>query len=94
MRIHSLNYRDDARHNPGSAVVEFTGEETIALRNIIWKATKGEEGKSVSLGMAKTILLLDALVQHGGLDTADILAISNIDERLRYHQGGEENVEQ
>jgi hypothetical protein len=40
MRIRSLIYRDHAKNEPGSAIVELTGEEIVALNNIIRKATK------------------------------------------------------
>mgnify|MGYP004487541769 FL=1 len=67
---------------------------TAAMRNIIRKATKEQEGKSVSLEMAKSSILLNALVQHGGLDSVDILALSVVDERLHRHQGGEKDAVQ
>lgn len=82
MRIRSLIYRDHAKNEPGSAIVELTGEEIVTLNNIIRKATKEQKGKSASLEMAKSSILLNALVQHGCLDSVDILALSEIDERL------------
>lgn len=82
MRIRSLIYRDHAKNELGSAVVELTGEEVVTLNNIIRKATKEQKGKSASLEMAKSSILLNALVQHGSLDSVDILALSDIDERL------------
>jgi hypothetical protein len=94
MRIRSLIYRDHSKNEPGSAIVELTGEEIVTLNNIIRKATKEQEGKSASLEMAKSSILLNALVQHGGLDSVDILALSEVDERLHRHQGGEENAQQ
>lgn len=39
MRIRSLIYRDHAKNEPGSAVIEMTGEEVVILNNIIRKAT-------------------------------------------------------
>lgn len=82
MRIRSLIYRDHAKNELGSAVVELTGEEIVTLNNIIRKATKEQKGKSASLEMAKSSILLNALVQHGSLDSVDILALSDVDERL------------
>ena len=82
MRIRSLIYRDHAKNEPGSAIVELTGEEIVTLNNIIRKATKEQKGKSASLEMAKSSILLNALVQHGSLDSVDILALSEGDERL------------
>nr|DAO48149.1 MAG TPA: hypothetical protein [Caudoviricetes sp.] len=82
MRIRSLIYRDHAKNELGSAVVELTGEEVVTLNNIIRKATKEQKGKSASLEMAKSSILLNALVQHGSLDSVDILALSDVDERL------------
>ena len=82
MRIRSLIYRDHAKNELGSAVVELTGEEVVTLNNIIRKATKEQKGKSASLAMAKSSILLNALVQHGSLDSVDILALSDVDERL------------
>lgn len=94
MRIRLLIYRDHAKNEPGSAVVELTGEEIVTLNNIIRRATKEQEGKSASLEMAKSSILLNALVQHGGLDSVDILALSEVDERLHRHQGGEKDAVQ
>jgi hypothetical protein len=94
MKIRSLIYWDPAKNEPGSAVIEMTGKEIVILNNIIWEAAKGKEGKSGSLDMAKSLILLNALVQHGGLDSVDILALSDVDERLNRHQGGEENAQQ
>lgn len=82
MRIRSLIYRDHAKNEPGSAIVELTGEEIVTLNNIIRKATKEQKGKSASLEMAKSSILLNALVQYGSLDSVDILALSEVDERL------------
>lgn len=94
MRIRSLIYRDHAKNEPGSAVIELTGEEVVTLNNIIRKATKEKEGKSASLEMAKSSILLNALVQHGGLDSVDILALSEVDEKIQRHQGGEKDAVQ
>ena len=94
MKIRSLIYWDPAKNEPGSAVIEMTGKEIVILNNIIWEAAKGKEGKSGSLDMAKSLILLNALVQHGGLDSVDILALSDVDDRLNRHQGGEENAQQ
>lgn len=94
MKIRSLIYWDHAKNEPGSAVIEMTGKEIAVLNNILWEATKGQEGKSVSLEMERSSILLNALVQHGGLDSVDILALSDVDERLHRHQGGEENAKQ
>ncbi len=94
MRIRSLIYRDHAKNEPGSAVVEMTGKEIVTLNNIIRKATKEQDGKSASLEMAKSSILLNALVQHGNLDSVDILALSEVDERLHRHQGGEKDAVQ
>lgn len=94
MRIRSLIYRDHAKNEPGSAIVELTGEEIVTLNNIIRKATKEQKGKSASLEMAKSSILLNALVQHGSLDSVDILALSEVDERLHRHQGGEKDAVQ
>lgn len=37
MRIYSLKVRDDAKKDPGCAVVELSGLELIALNNILCK---------------------------------------------------------
>ena len=41
MRIYSLKVRDDAKKDPGCAVVELSGLELIALNNILSKTSKG-----------------------------------------------------
>ena len=85
MRVCSLKHRDDERNDPGHIVAEFSGEEMIALNKMVYHATKELHGKSDALELYKSIYLLNALVQHGNLDTEDILILDEIDTRL--HQG-------
>lgn len=87
MRICSLKHRDDERNDPGHIVAEFSGEEMIALNKMVYHATKELHGKSDALELYKSIYLLNALVQHGNLDTEDILILDEIDTRL--HQGSQ-----
>lgn len=87
MRVCSLKHRDDERNNPGHIVAEFSGEEMIALNKMVYHATKELHGKSDALELYKSIYLLNALVQHGNLDTEDILILDEIDTRL--HQGSQ-----
>lgn len=95
MRIYSLKVRDDAKKDPGCAVVELSGLELIALNNILSKTSKGAKRDYDCLaGMVCVTYTANALVQHGGLDSVDILALSEVDERLHRHQGGEENAQQ
>lgn len=82
MRICSLKHRDDKRNDPGHIVAEFSGEEMIVLNNMVYHATKELYGKSEALEMYKSIYFLNALVQHGNLDTCDILILNDIDTRL------------
>jgi hypothetical protein len=87
MRVCSLKHRDDERNDPGHIVAEFSGEEMIALNKMVYHATKELHGKSDALELYKSIYLLNALVQHGNLDTEDILILDEIDTRL--HQGSQ-----
>lgn len=87
MRVCSLKHRDDERNDPGHIVAEFSGEEMIALNKMVYHATKELHGKSDALELYKSIYLLNALVQHGNLDTNDILILDEIDTRL--HQGSQ-----
>lgn len=87
MRVCSLKHRDDERNDPGHIVAEFSGEEMIALNKMVYHATKELHGKSDALELYKSIYLLNALVQHGNLDTEDILILDEIDIRL--HQGSQ-----
>ena len=57
MRIQSLNQRDDAKKDDGSAVIELSGLELIALNNILSKVSKEAECRSI--------------VQHSSLDKID-----------------------
>ena len=43
MRIQSLNQRDDVKKDAGSATVELSGLELIALNNILCKVAKESE---------------------------------------------------
>ena len=95
MRIQSLNQRDDAKKDDGSAVIELSGLELIALNNILCKVAKESECDSeMFFGMTRVVHTANSIVQHGGLDSVDILALSNVDERLNRHQGGEKNAQQ
>ena len=87
MRVCSLKHRDDERNDPGHIVAEFSGEEMIALNKMVYHATKELHGKSDALELYKSVYLLNALVQHGNLDTEDILILDEIDTRL--HQGSQ-----
>lgn len=79
MRICSLKVRDDARKDPGSAVVELSGLELIALNNILCKMAR-ESGSSSELlvDMACTTHTANAVVQHGGFDKIDLSAMERL----------------
>ena len=83
MRIHSLVHRDDAKKEGGSAMVMLTGKEIISLNNLLYGATKSMTGKRTLLELAKEVNLLNALVQHGGLDSFDVETLAEVDARLR-----------
>ena len=68
MRIYSLKVRDDAKEDPGYAVVKLSGLELIALNNILSKTAK--EAKHYSDLLACMVCVThtaNALVQHGVL---------------------------
>lgn len=90
MRVCSLKHRDDEKNDPGHIVAEFSGEEMIALNRMVYHATKELHGKSDALELYKSIYLLNALVQHGNLDTNNILILDEINARL--HQGRQSEV--
>ena len=77
MRIHSLVHRDDAKNESGFAMVILT------LNNLLHGATKSMTGKRTLLELAKEVKLLNAIVQHGGLDSFDIETLAEADARSR-----------
>lgn len=82
MRIHSLVHRDDAKNEAGCATVILSGEEIISLNNLLYEKTKSMHGKRKLLILAKDVKLLNAIVQHGGLDSFDIESLAEVDARL------------
>ena len=82
MRILSLIHRDDAKNDGGSAIVSFSGEEIIRLNNLLHEATKGVCDKRTVLEMARDVKLLNAVIQHGGVDSFDIEALADADSRI------------
>ena len=73
MRIQSLNQRDDAKKDDGSAVIELSGLELIALNNILHKVAKEAEcGSEMLLGMTRVVHTANSIVQHGSLDKIDL----------------------
>lgn len=73
MRIQSLNQRDDVKKDAGSAVIELSGLELIALNNILCKVAKeAEYSAEILLGMTRVVHTANALVQHGSLDKIDL----------------------
>ncbi len=81
MRIYSLKVRDDAKKDPGCAVVELSWLELIALNNILSKTSKGAKRDYDCLaGMVCVTYTANALVQHGCLDIYDV---NNLEEKLR-----------
>lgn len=87
MRIYSLKVRDDAKKDPGCAVVKLSGLELIALNNILSKTAKEAKCDSDLLaGMVCVTHTANAVVQHGGFDKIDLSAM----ERL-YAQRPERN---
>lgn len=76
MRIYSLTVRDDAKKDPGYAVVELSGLELIALNNILCKmAREGGRSSELLVNMACTTHTANAVVQHGGFDKIDLSAM-------------------
>lgn len=89
MRIYSLKVRDDAKEDPGYAVVKLSGLELIALNNILSKTAK--EAKSYSdllAGMVCVTHTANALVQHGCFGRFDL---NKLEEKLR--NGGKRNAD-
>ena len=72
MRIQSLNQRDDAKKDDGSAVIELSGLELIALNNILSKVSKEAECRSeMQLKMTRVVHTANSIVQHSSLDKID-----------------------
>lgn len=89
MRIYSLKVRDDAKKDPGCAVVELSGLELIALNNILSKTAKEAKHDSDLLaGMVCVTHTANALVQHGCFDRLDL---NKLEEKLR--NGGKSNAD-
>lgn len=65
MRIQSLNRRDDVKKDAGSATVELSGLELIALNNILCKVAKESECDSeILFGMTRVVHTANSIVQH------------------------------
>lgn len=89
MRICSLKWRDDAKEDPGYAVVKLSGLELIALNNILSNTVK--EAKHYSNLLASMVCVThtaNALVQHGCFDRFDL---NKMEEKLR--NGGKRNAD-
>lgn len=83
MRIVSMVIRDDVKGDcRGSAIVELSGDEIIYLNNILYSNTKQMTEKTTPLELAKDVRLLNAIVQHGGIDSFDIGSLAEINERI------------
>lgn len=82
MKMVSLVIRDDVKGESGSAVVELSGEEIIYLSNILYRETKQMLGRTAQLELAKSIKLLNEIVQHGCVDSYAVGMLAEINERL------------
>lgn len=79
MRIYSLKVRNDAKKDPGCAVVGLSGLELIALNNILCKiAREGGSRSELLVNMACTTHTANAVVQHGGFDKIDLSAMERL----------------
>ena len=79
MRIYSLKVRDDAKKDPGCAVVELCVLELIALYNILCKiAREGGSSSELLVNMACTTHTANAVVQYGGFDKIDLSAMERL----------------
>lgn len=79
MRIYSLKVRDDAKKDPGCAVVKPSGLELIVLNNILCKmAREGGGSSELLVNMACTTHTANAVVQHGGFDKIDLSAMERL----------------
>lgn len=83
------------KNESGFAIVILTGEEIISLNNLLYGATKSMTGKRTLLELAKEVKLLNAIVQHGGLDSFDIETLAGFDARSRgeKREGGMKEAE-
>lgn len=79
MIILTLNRRDDVKKDAGSAMLELSGLELIALNNILCKIAKEAECRSeILLGMAKSVHTANSIVQHGSLDRIDLQKLEEL----------------
>lgn len=79
MRIQSLNQRDDVKKDAGSATVELSGLELIALNNILCKVAKESECDSeILFGMTRVVHTANSIVQHGSLDKIDLHKVEEL----------------
>lgn len=82
MRICSLKWRDDAKKDPGCAVVKLSGLELIALNNILCKmAREGGSSSELLVNMACTTHTANAVVQHDGFDKIYLSAMERLYEQ-------------
>lgn len=81
MRIESMATRDNARKISGEATVSLSSAEITLLNNLLYQATKDESYHGPLLKLHKDMKLLNAVVQHGGVDSFDIECLYDVNAR-------------
>lgn len=83
MRICSLESRDDTVKRSGSATVDLSKCEVRLLADALYETTKGKAGVPAKRKLAREFKLLNALVQHGGLDSVEVSSLQEIDMTIK-----------
>ena len=83
MRICTLRSRDDATKRKGSATVDLAEYEVRMLADALRDSMRDKTGIPVKRKLAREFKLLNALVQHGGLDSVEVSSLQEIDMTIK-----------
>lgn len=91
MRIVSLIGRDDFQKTDGGAVISLAANEITLLNNLLYQVTKEASYQGPLLTLHRDMMLLNAIVQHRGVDSFDIDFLHNLNRRI-YQKGGPQDA--
>ena len=83
MRICSLESCDITVKRSGSATADLSKYEVRLLADALYETTKGKTGIPAKRKLAREFKLLNALVQHGGLDSVEVSSLQKIDMTIK-----------
>lgn len=83
MRICSLESCDITVKRSGSATVDLSKYEVRLLADALYETTKEKTSIPAKRKLAREFKLLNALVQHGGLDSVEVSSLQKIDMTIK-----------